>query len=73
MHPREVFADALTDRAAGIIIAHNHPSGNLEASKEDINITNRLKEGAKLLGIDLIDHIIFSKDGFISLQEQGKL
>ena len=73
VHPREVFADALTDRAAGIIIAHNHPSGNLEASKEDINITNRLKEGAKLLGIDLIDHIIFSKDGFISLQEQGKL
>ncbi len=73
VHPREVFADALTDRAASIIIAHNHPSGNLEASKEDINITNRLKDSAKLLGIDLMDHIIFSKDGFISLQEQGKL
>ena len=73
VHPREVFADALTDRAASIIIAHNHPSGNLEASKEDINITNRLKEGAKILGIDLMDHIIFSKDGFISLKEQGKL
>jgi DNA repair protein RadC len=73
VHPREVFADALTDRAASIIIAHNHPSGNLEASKEDINITNRLQDGAKLLGIDLVDHIIFSKDGFISLQEQGKL
>lgn len=73
VHPREVFADALTDRAAGIIIAHNHPSGNLEASKEDINITERLKDSAKLLGIDLIDHVIFSKDGFISLKEQGKL
>ncbi len=73
VHPREVFADALTDRAAGIIIAHNHPSGNLEASKEDLNITKRLQDGAKLLGIDLMDHIIFSKGGFISLQEQGKL
>lgn len=73
VHPREVFADAIIDRAASIVIAHNHPSGVLEASHEDILVTSRLKESAKLLGIDLLDHLIISKDGFISMKEMDIL
>ena len=73
IHPREIFADALTDRAAAIIIAHNHPSGQLEASLEDIAVTKRVKESAKLLGIDLIDHIIFTNIEYLSLRDEGLL
>ncbi|OYW84919.1 hypothetical protein B7Z17_03240 [Candidatus Saccharibacteria bacterium 32-49-10] len=58
VHPREVFADAITDRAASIIVAHNHPSGNLEPSQADRDVTTRLRSAGELLGIDLIDHII---------------
>lgn len=64
VHPREVFADAITDRAASIIVAHNHPSGNLEASAADRDVTERLCSAGNLLGIKLIDHIIVSKDSF---------
>lgn len=64
VHPREVFADAITDRAASIIVAHNHPSGNLEASAADREVTERLCSAGNLLGIKLIDHIIASKDSF---------
>lgn len=64
VHPREVFADAITDRAASIIVAHNHPSGNLEVSQADMSLTFRLEESAKLLGINLIDHIIVTKSDF---------
>ena len=73
VHPREVFADAISDRAAGIIIAHNHPSGTLEASRADIQITQRLKEVAKLVGIELLDHVILAKEGFYSFSEEGLL
>ena len=73
IHPREIFADALTDRAASIIIAHNHPSGQLEASVEDLHVTQRIKESGKLLGVELLDHIIFTKDGFLSLADEGLL
>jgi DNA repair protein RadC len=69
IHPREVFADAITDRCASIIIAHNHPSGLLEASQEDILVTSRLQESAKLLGIELLDHIIISKNGYLSMKD----
>jgi len=62
VHPREVFADAITDRAASIIVAHNHPSGNLQASEADIEITKRLQESGKLLGITLIDHIVITSN-----------
>ncbi len=58
VHPREVFAEAITDRAASIIIAHNHPSGNLEPSQADRGVTERLREAGELLGITLIDHVI---------------
>jgi DNA repair protein RadC len=67
VHPREVFADAITDRAASIIVAHNHPSGSLAASEADIEITDRLKAAGKLLGIALIDHLIITKTEFITI------
>ncbi|RLA70187.1 MAG: hypothetical protein DRG09_03855 [Epsilonproteobacteria bacterium] len=73
VHPREVFSDAIADRAAGIIIAHNHPSGTLEASRADISITQRLKEVSKLVGIELLDHVILSKHGFYSFSDEGLL
>lgn len=73
VHPREVFRPAIIDNAAGIIIAHNHPSGTLEASRADIQITQRLKEVAKLMGIDLLDHIILTKEGHYSFSEDGLL
>jgi len=73
VHPREVFADAISDRAASIVIAHNHPSGLLEASNEDILITKRLQESAKLLGIELLDHIIVSKNGYLSMKDEELL
>ena len=73
VHPREVFADAIADRAAGIIIAHNHPSGTLEASRADIQVTERLKEVAKLVGIELLDHVILAKEGYYSFSDEGLL
>ena len=73
VHPREVFRPAIQDNAAGIIIAHNHPSGTLEASRADIQITQRLKEVAKLVGIELLDHVIISKNGYYSFSDEGLL
>lgn len=73
VHPREVFADALTDRAAGIIFVHNHPEGDAEPSDADIKITKRLVESGKLLGIQVIDHIIVTKDNHFSFQHEGLL
>jgi len=73
VHPREVYADAIADRAAGIIIAHNHPSGTLTASRADIQITNRLKEVSKLVGIELLDHVILAKNGYYSFSDEGLL
>ena len=73
VHPREVFADAIADRAAGIIIAHNHPSGTLSASRADVQITERLKEVSKLVGIELLDHVILAKEGYYSFSDEGLL
>jgi DNA repair protein RadC len=73
VHPREVFADAITDRAASVICVHNHPSGSLEPSPQDIAITTQLREAGLLLGIQLIDHIIVTKTGFLSMKERGLL
>ena len=73
VHPREVFADAIADRAAGIIIAHNHPSGTLSPSRADMQITDRLKEVAKLVGIELLDHVILAKEGYYSFSDEGLL
>jgi len=71
VHPREVFADAIVDRAASVICVHNHPSGSLEPSPQDIAITTQLKEAGQLVGIQLIDHIIVTRTGHISLRERG--
>jgi DNA repair protein RadC len=71
VHPREVFAGAITDRAASVICVHNHPSGSLEASVQDIAITRQLQEAGTLLGIQLLDHIIITKTGFSSMKEKG--
>jgi DNA repair protein RadC len=71
VHPREVFAPAITDRAASIICAHNHPSGSLEPSSQDIAITRQLKEAGGIIGISLVDHLIVSKNGHMSMRERG--
>ncbi len=73
IHPREVFSDALKERAASLILAHNHPSGNLEPSSEDIEVTKRLVEAGELLGIKILDHIIFSKTNYYSFTENSLL
>lgn len=69
IHPREVFRPALEYAAAAVILVHNHPSGNLEPSDDDIVITQQLIQASKLLGIDLIDHVIVSEQGFKSIIE----
>jgi DNA repair protein RadC len=74
VHPREVFKPAILSNSASVIIAHNHPSGDSTPSSQDIDITTRLKEAGKILGIDLIDHIIIgSSERYISIKEQGIL
>lgn len=73
VHPREVFQPAILDGAAGILAVHNHPSGLLEPSREDKDITRRLRDAGNILGIPLLDHLIVSKNGFYSFQEQGEL
>jgi len=66
VHPREVFSPAIEDRAASIIIAHNHPSGALDISEQDREVTRRIKQAGELLGIRLDDHIIVAGDNFVS-------
>lgn len=73
VHPREVYAPALEARAVSIMVAHNHPSGRLDPSEDDIHATRRLKESGQILGIPLVDHLIFSKEGFYSFMEGGLL
>ncbi|WP_338083850.1 JAB domain-containing protein [Bullifex porci] len=71
MHPREVFSDPIARRATAIILAHNHPSGILEPSREDITTTSRLAESGEILGIKVIDHLIFSTKSYYSFREHG--
>lgn len=71
VHPREVFELAISCNAAQIIIAHNHPSNDLEPSMEDIEVTKRLVEAGKLLGIEVTDHIIVGRSGHLSFKERG--
>lgn len=69
VHPREVFRPALEHQAVAVIIAHNHPSGVLRATREDVKITEQLAEAGKIMGIDLLDHIIIGKNKFVSILE----
>jgi DNA repair protein RadC len=71
VHPREIYAKAVSDRACSIVVAHNHPSGRLEPSREDVDVTNRLIQAGEILGISLLDHIVFSREEFLSLKERG--
>lgn len=71
VHPREVFYFAIQDRAAAIIVGHNHPSGDPAPSQNDVDITKRLKAGADILGIDLHDHVVFGDKRFLSMKEEN--
>lgn len=71
VHPREVFANVIADRAAAVILAHNHPSGDLKPSDADLRIHEQLNEAAKILGIRILDQIIVAKTGYYSFQETG--
>ncbi|MGW8184935.1 MAG: RadC family protein [Candidatus Moraniibacteriota bacterium] len=73
VHPREVFKPGIDYLAASIIIAHNHPSGGAEPSDNDLTTTNRLKEAGKIIGIELIDHVIITKTSFFSLKEKNMM
>lgn len=73
VHPREVFADAVSERAAFVILAHNHPSGILAPTPDDLATTRQLVEAGKILGIPVLDHIIISKKGYLSFKDQGLL
>lgn len=73
VHPREVFSRAIKRSAASILVVHNHPSGHVDPSREDINITKRLAEAGQLIGIPLIDHIIIGKDKYYSFKEENQL
>jgi len=69
--PRIIFATAVTSASVGIIVAHNHPSGNLSPSQADIDLTRKIKEGGKLLDIQLLDHLIVTKTGYYSFADEG--
>ena len=73
VHPREVFKDAITHSAASVVLAHNHPSGDPEPSEDDLKITKKLVESGKILGIEVLDHIIIAKNGFKSLANEGMI
>ena len=73
IHPREVFVDAISDRAASVILAHNHPTGVLKPSNDDIAATAQLVESGKILGIPVLDHLIITKKGYFSFRENNLL
>jgi len=73
LHPREIFAPAITDRAASVILVHNHPSGSMEPSSQDKAITKQIKDAGEILGIRLLDHLILAGDMIVSLRERGDL
>ena len=71
VYPREVMKSAILSNAASIIVGHNHPSGNVVPSREDIEVTKRLVEAGKIIGIEVLDHIIVGDEDFTSLKEKG--
>jgi len=72
-HPREILRPAIECGALGIVIAHNHPSGNLEPSTDDVNFTHSIVKAAAVVGFQVYDHIVVSKRGFTSMRERGLL
>jgi DNA repair protein RadC len=73
IHPREVFKSAIDHLAASVILAHNHPSGSAEPSEDDLEVTKRLKEAGRILGIEVLDHVIITKNAYSSLKEKKLL
>ena len=73
VHPREVFKEAFRRAAASIICLHNHPSGDPTPSREDIEVTKRLVECGRIIGIEVLDHIIIGDHKFVSLKEKGHI
>lgn len=73
VHPREVFSDPITERASAIVLAHNHPSGQLVPSPEDLDVTHRIKVAGDILGIEVLDHVLFTHKGFYSFAEHDQL
>ncbi len=71
VHPREVFKAALLNNSASIILAHNHPSGDPEPSREDVETTKRLVEAGNILGIRVLDHVIIGEQRYLSMREEG--
>jgi DNA repair protein RadC len=70
-HPREVFLPAIKNSASSVIVVHNHPSGDPQPSEDDLNITKRLTEAGKILGINVVDHIIVSRTNYFSFKDKG--
>jgi DNA repair protein RadC len=73
VHPREVFREAVTHSAASIILVHNHPSDDPEPSDDDLSLTRRIADAGRLMGIEVLDHIIITKNGYTSLKQRGLL
>ncbi len=73
VHPREVFRDAIKEAAASVMFIHNHPSGDPSPSRDDINITKRLVETGKVIGINVLDHIVIADGRYFSLMENGQM
>lgn len=73
VHPREIFEPAVKNLAASIIVVHNHPSGETDPSDEDLKVTKQLVEAGKIMGINVLDHLIVSQDSFMSFKEKGML
>jgi DNA repair protein RadC len=73
VHPREVFRGAIANGAAALVMAHNHPSGDPTPSRQDLELTTRLKEVGALCGISVLDHVVVAADGYTSLAERGWL
>ena len=71
VHPREVFKFAVLASAAALIVAHNHPSGDTTPSREDVELTRRLVDAGRMIGIDVLDHLVMSDDDWQSLRERG--
>jgi len=71
LHPREIFKEAIQASAASVILVHNHPSGDCEPSEDDLKITKRVSEAGKILNIEVLDHLIIAKNGFLSFKEKG--
>jgi len=71
VHPREVFKEAISASAASVIFAHNHPSGDPEASEDDISLTKRLADAGEIMGIDVLDHVIIGDRKYLSLKREG--